>query len=66
MGMTEAEIRASLVDKRLLASGWDVSDHAKVVEEYTVNGSSSVKDDWILSLLPEHSSYETKTTQQSR
>ena len=42
--MTEAETRASLVDKRLLASGWDVSDHTKVVEEYAPNCSFSVKD----------------------
>jgi type I restriction enzyme R subunit len=41
--MTEAETRASLIDKRLLASGWDVSDHAKVVEEYALNGGSSVQ-----------------------
>ena len=44
MRMTEAETRASLVDKRLLASGWDVSDHTKVVEEFTLNGNPSVKD----------------------
>jgi len=42
--MTEAETRASLVDKRLLASGWDVTDHTKVVEEFTLNGTSTVKD----------------------
>ena len=43
-GMTEAETRASLIDKRLLASGWDVTDHTKVVEEFTLNGTSTVKD----------------------
>jgi len=42
--MTEAQTRAELIDKRLLASGWDVSDHTLVVEEYFINGSSSVKD----------------------
>ncbi len=42
--MTEAETRTSLIDNRLLASGWNVSDHTKVVEEYALNGSSSVKD----------------------
>jgi len=44
MGMTEAETRASLIDSRLLTSGWDVSDHTKVVEEYTLSGTSTVKD----------------------
>ena len=42
--MTEAETRALLIDSRLLASGWDVSDHAKVVEEYSLTGTSSIKD----------------------
>ena len=42
--MTEAETRALLIDSRLLASGWDVSDHAKVVEEYSLAGTSSIKD----------------------
>jgi type I restriction enzyme R subunit len=42
--MTEAETRASLIDSRLLASGWDVSDHTKVVEEFTLSGASTVKD----------------------
>ena len=42
--MTEAGTRASLIDKRLLASGWDVADHTKVVEEYTLSGRSSVTD----------------------
>ena len=42
--MTEAETRASLIDSRLLTSGWDVSDHTKVVEEYKLSGTSTVKD----------------------
>ncbi len=42
--MTEAETRASLVDKRLLASGWDITDHTEVLEEYTLSGRSPVKD----------------------
>lgn len=44
MRMTEAETRALLIDKRLLASGWDVSDYTKVVEEYSLTGTSSAKD----------------------
>ena len=42
--MTEAQTRASLIDKRLLASDWDVHDHTKVVEELPLHGSTSVKD----------------------
>ncbi len=42
--MTEAQTRAQLIDKRLLASGWDVSDHTKVVEEYALHKATSVKD----------------------
>ena len=42
--MTEAETRASLIYKRLLSSGWDVTDHTKVVEEYTLSTVASIKD----------------------
>ncbi len=46
--MTEAQTRISLIDARLLASDWDVSDHSKVVEEYSLSGATSDKD--VLSL----------------
>ena len=42
--MTEAGTRASLIDTRLLVSGWDISDHTKVVEEYSLRGESHTKD----------------------
>ena len=42
--MTEAETRALLIDSRLLASGWDISDHTKVVEEYSLKGESFTHD----------------------
>ena len=42
--MTEAETRALLIDSRLLASGWDIYDHSKVVEEYSLTGYSPARD----------------------
>jgi len=42
--MTEAQTRTSLIDTRLLASGWDVSNHTKVAEEYALSAASVVKD----------------------
>ena len=42
--MTEAQTRAALIDKRLFASGWDVSDHTQVVEEYALQGTGFTKD----------------------
>lgn len=51
--MTEAQTRISLIDTRLLASGWDVSDHSKVLEEYLLLGATSVK----------HASFPYKNTQ---
>lgn len=42
--MTVADTRASLRDNRLLASGCDVSDYIKVVEEYSLSGTLFVKD----------------------
>ena len=42
--MTEAQTRASLIDKRLLASGWDVHDHTKVVEEFALQGGALITD----------------------
>lgn len=34
---TEKETRKTLIDNRLFQSGWDVHDHAKVVEEFDIN-----------------------------
>ncbi len=42
--MTEAETRVALIDKRLFASGWDVSDLTQVVAEYTVHSISLLSD----------------------
>ncbi len=44
MWMTEAETCALLIDKRLLASIWDVTDHTQVVKDYVVDSGFSVKD----------------------
>ena len=55
--MTEAQTRASLIDKRLLASGWDVSDHTKVVKEYTLKNNTFVNDSTSLYTSNQFSDY---------
>ena len=35
--MNEKQTRQSIIDERLLKSGWDINDHTQVIEEFSVN-----------------------------
>ena len=37
MGMTEAQTRASLIDKQLLASAWGTNNYIQAVKEFLVS-----------------------------
>jgi len=43
--MNESQTRQSIIDKRLLVSGWDVNNHSQVAEEFTIRKyPAKVKD----------------------
>ena len=37
MNLTEAQTRIQLIDKRLALAGWNVKDHAQVIEELEIH-----------------------------
>ena len=56
---TEKVTRKSLIDNRLFKSGWDVEDHSKVIEEYTIHTtlSEDIKDSGVLYPAHQFSDY---------